>query len=198
MPFSKARTTLAPTFVTPVTPDLQTVRPGGVGAFSFTTPAFATERFGERQEIFVTLRDDSPGNRGQDSGSGDVRSAAPPPPAITAYRAAACNDTPGSGLPACAGVTQTPCVDRDCGYLYLRVVFEQGAERNPYTCRITNGSSSEYADVRLGVGNGYDKQTDFWYGGGRVGVDCGADNTTPNEVHFEFAWPDTGGPLPTG
>ena len=116
---------------------------------------------------------------------------------MTAFRGAACNDTPNSGLPACASFGQTPCVDRDCGYLYLRVVFEAGAERSQYTCRITNGGANHYKDERLDVHDGYDRNTDFWYGGGRVGVDCGPDYGNPNEVHFEFAWPDTGGPLPT-
>ena len=138
----------------------------------------------------MTVYDDAPGNRGQREGSQETRSGPPPPPTVTASRGALCNDTPGSGLPACAAAFQTPCVDVDCGYLRLTVTFAPGAERD-YDCRITNGSAAHYRDETIDIRSSYDQQTYIWYGGGRVGIDCGPDRQAAT-ARYEFGWPDSG------
>ena len=108
---------------------VQQFRPTGVGAFSFTTPAFNTENWAQDQEIFVTVSDDSPGGRGSDSGSSRTTSGPPPPPTIGISRGDRCQDDT-EGMPACAGFADPKCAADSCAYAVLSVRFAEGTATN--------------------------------------------------------------------
>jgi hypothetical protein len=108
---------------------IQRFRPTGVGAFSFTTPAFSTENWAQEQEIFVTVLDDAPGGRGQDTGSNSTHSAPPPPPSIGIGRGDRCQDD-AEGQPACAGFVEPKCTADSCAYVVLTVRFAEGTATN--------------------------------------------------------------------
>lgn len=119
---------------TNTSPGFQTYRPSGPGAFTFTTPAFSTEEYSKEQEIFVTIDDDSPEGRGQDTGSDSVSAGQAPPPSISIGRGAACNDTPDSGVGACAGVVEPACTDASCAYATLTIAFTSDAPQGGWSC----------------------------------------------------------------
>jgi hypothetical protein len=112
---------------------IQRFRPTGVGAFSFTTPAFSTENWAQEQEIFVTVSDDAPGGRGQDSGSSSVRSAPPPPPTIGISRGDRCQDG-SADQPACADAIDVAagrtCTADTCAYAVITIRFAEGTATN--------------------------------------------------------------------
>ena len=112
---------------------VQTFRPTGVGTFSFTTPAFPTTNYLQEQEIFVTVYDDAPGNRGEREGSGKATSGAPPTPSIAIARGDRCQDG-NPDQPACAQPFETECTADSCAYVVLTVRFAEGAPQTGWTC----------------------------------------------------------------
>lgn len=146
-------------------PGPQVFRPAGPGSFSFTTPAFSTDEFLEEQEIFVTIDDDAPGGRGQDTGSSSVKAGPPPAPAVVASRDGdRCQDGSDT-LPACAGIGDPVCDVDTCRYLRLRVTFAEGAPSTSWRC-----SFSKFPGGLVGprerdqVGNGnWEGQVDAYY-----------------------------------
>ncbi|PKH43614.1 fibronectin type III domain-containing protein [Nocardioides alpinus] len=112
---------------------IQTYRPSGPGAFTFTTPAVSTDEYEQGQEIFVTVDDDAPGGRGADTGRESATSAAPPPPAIGIGRGAGCQDD-AENQPACAGSADPKCTDVSCAYATLSITFAAGARAQNWNC----------------------------------------------------------------
>lgn len=133
---------------------IQRFRPTGVGAFSFTTPAFSTENWAQEQEIFVTVSDDAPGGRGQDSGSSSVNSAPPPPPTIGISRGDRCQDG-SADQPACADAVDVAagrtCTADTCAYAVITIRFAEGTATN-WSCdfdkfwpRRSKGGSGDFS-----------------------------------------------------
>ncbi|MGF9755243.1 Ig-like domain-containing protein [Microvirga sp. 0TCS3.31] len=113
---------------------IKTFRPSGVGAFTFTTEAFNTDEYAQTQEIFVTIDDDSPGGRGQDSESRSAQAGPPPLPAIAFNRGGKCQDD-AENQPACAGAFDEKCAADSCAYATLTIEFAPGAPSPGWTCR---------------------------------------------------------------
>ncbi|MCY7402384.1 MAG: fibronectin type III domain-containing protein, partial [Nocardioides sp.] len=150
---------------------VQTLRPSGVGAFSFTTPVFMADQFEQEQEIFVTVLDDSPDGRGQDTGSGSVNAGPPPPPTIGISRGARCQDD-AADQPACADAVDIAanrkCTVDSCAYAVLTITFAEGISGN-WSCDF-----DKFLPQRSKNGSGnFSGQVDPYYASGeRVVGNC--------------------------
>jgi hypothetical protein len=162
---------------------IQTYRPTGVGAFSFTTPAFNTTNFSQEQEIFVTVYDDAPGNRGEREGSQKATSGPPPAPELAIGRGARCQDD-NADQPACAQPFETKCTVDSCAYVVLTVRFADGAPQTRWSCDF------DQFDPRRdpsGEGNFSDQVPPYYASGDRVSGRCtffGTYNPVPFDVQF--------------
>ncbi|MCW2736952.1 Ig-like domain-containing protein [Nocardioides sp.] len=149
----------------------------GGGGFTITTPVFDTEDYSQQQEIFVTILDDAPANRGTDSDSRNVNADPPPAAEVTAFKHSSCNDAEGSANPCHAGGNGQPdCTDERCGFIGLTTTGFIGS----FECRFGSGSWSPFSS------NVSSFRTDRYINGGSITVEC---RSAIQSDSFVLNWP---------
>ena len=163
------------------------------GAFSFTRTV-AVADYGTTTSIRVRLFDDSPGGRGETEEYGEVESGPPPPPTVSLYKWASCDDFDSNGENNCSVNGFRPGCQYDsegvnrCGYLGVRVI---GA-RDDYTCFVVEHDDGPFAPPRPPFSRDTDDDvtTEWIFDSGRVGVTCsGGSGSKRFSVTSFFDWP---------
>lgn len=123
----------------------EVVAQGAPGPFQFTRTVTVAD-YNTRTNIEVRLFDDNPATRGQTVTYGQVDSGSPPPPVLSIYKRASCNDgdTDANGVPItsndCGLGGGAVCLPASCGLMGIQIT----GFRAPFDCGVSAVSDGNF------------------------------------------------------
>jgi hypothetical protein len=163
---------------------------GAASDFAFTRTVTVSD-YATPTNIRVRLFDDAPAGRGEAVVYGQVDSGDPPPPTVTIYKRASCNDGDDVDTNDCVAAGRTwGCTKASCGYLGIRVV---GA-RTSFSCKVIQDNDGVLGPTKLPydiAAGDTDTATNWIFDDGIVGVNCGANGSKGFSVDAYMDWPTT-------